>query len=840
MNIQNANLLEASSRVAFAALVHDLGKFAERAEMAVAKAEIDQRKKDYCPKGSSKYTHAHAAYSALALQALKGMLPDFQSGDMFPFDTSNETLIAAAAGHHEPKTSLQRIVAIADRLASGFERSNFTEYERLQEGDAPNGVGLHRARQWPMLETIYPDQQNLKEPKQRFPLKALAPETLFPGGWNPGTPDEAKAEYRELWDAFISKLETLSHRNRLPLWLDHFDSLFLTFTHAIPSATVSRENGRFTKIPTDVSLYDHSKAVAALAVALWRYHLENGTVEEVFSKSKWNHWDEHDVAEFLLIQGDFSGIQAFIFDSAESTSKAAKRLRGRSFMVSLLTELAALKVLETLELPSTSQIINAAGRFLIVAPNRETVQQKLEGVRRELDEWFLQQTFGQSGIALVTTEASRQDFHKERFAALMDRLFVDAQRRKRQRFGLCGETPPAPIFEAVDYPNGPCVVDGHKPGEILAEGKYRCRLCNDQITAGDQLVKQNLLLIGYTVPQELPALEASYFGYRVAFAREEKGGDWLRVWDFALPEADGKTPLWNGYARRAINAHVPRNESGELLDFETIAKTAIVPDESGNPRGVAALGILKGDVDNLGAIFRKGLEHPTFARMAGLSRQVNAFFAIWLPWWCSKEFPNTYTVFAGGDDFFLIGPWLEQIHLAREICKALRLYGGKNPKVHLSAGLVMTKPDLPVPALDSLAEEALQHAKNHADKTKNAITCWNRTVSWQVFEEMMQAEEELTTLTALLAEEKVEMSSGYLYSLLDLCDRAESPRPEDQLWRSWFVYRTWRFVVDRLPEEKREPYYKDEFVAKIGKRLLCRSGDYKIALFTHLYQRREA
>ena len=52
--------------------------------------------------------------------------------------------------------------------------------------------------------------------------------------------------------------------------------------------------------------------------------------------------------------------------------------------------------------------------------------------------------------------------------------------------------------------------------------------------------------------------------------------------------------------------------------------------------------------------------------MAALSRQLNAFFAIYLPALCQSEtgFSNTYTVFAGGDDFFLMGPWRSQIQLA--------------------------------------------------------------------------------------------------------------------------------------------------------------------------------
>jgi CRISPR-associated protein Csm1 len=51
--------------------------------------------------------------------------------------------------------------------------------------------------------------------------------------------------------------------------------------------------------------------------------------------------------KFLLVQGDFFGIQNFLFAAgAETRKQAAKLLRGRSFQVSLFTEMAALRLLD--------------------------------------------------------------------------------------------------------------------------------------------------------------------------------------------------------------------------------------------------------------------------------------------------------------------------------------------------------------------------------------------------------------------------------------------------------------------------------------------------------------
>ena len=128
---------------------------------------------------------------------------------------------------------------------------------------------------------------------------------------------------------------------------------------------------------------------AALAAALWRWHEVHGKTgtsdaEQLRDRSDWEE------QKILLIQGDFFGIQNFIFASGSQTNKhATKLLRGRSFQVSLFAELAALKILEACELPPISQVLNAVGKFMIVAPNTDDVKCALEKVRSEINDWFL-------------------------------------------------------------------------------------------------------------------------------------------------------------------------------------------------------------------------------------------------------------------------------------------------------------------------------------------------------------------------------------------------------------------------------------------------------------------
>lgn len=893
MTRHESTLLAASSRVALAAYLHDLGKFAERARLEVPKDMLEAHVTQYCPfrtdaSGRNGYhTHKHAAYTGLAFDLIEQTAPDLIRGDMSPFvnrdalqanpSLSVDSLVNAAAAHHKPESFLQWVIATADRLASGFEREEFERYNaaRDENQETPTGRNHYQARQLTLFEQIRlqgaaPRTSSARELQWRYPLRALSPQSIFPQRrteCEPGEDAPAQAEYRRLWDQFLQALKEIptSHRSQWPLWLDHFDTAWLTFTHAIPAATA------FGTKP-EVSLYDHSKATAALATALWRWHHEQRQTDSAAAErlKQRSDWDED---KLLLVQGDFFGIQDFIFAEGSQTNRAAARLlRGRSFQVSLFTELAALKVLEALDLPPTSQITNAAGKFLIVAPNTASARAALQRVRQEINEWFLQHSFGMAGLGLVGKPASGNDLLKGRFRHLMAELFTALEKAKLQRFDLTAGS--SPVFQ-VEYPLGVCQFNGRLPADRLDDGgRASAALSRDQITLGISLTRKDRMMVARGEQamsgQNITVLETPVFGYQVGFTASEavtgrfgnlaQDGTLARCWDFSLPQ-NLEDSLWQGYARRFINAYVPqfteldRQTQGKYRDAEDEQADAMrvgsgktlnhiacedrsCPEQAEQWQGQVALMTLKGDVDNLGQIFQQGLQEPTFAKMAALSRQMNAFFAIWLPALCQTEFPNTYTVFAGGDDFFLIGPWLSTQRLAHRMASAFETYVAHNPDISFSAGMVMTKPGLPIHTLATQAEEALDTAKasGHANpqQRKNAVVVFGERVRWQEWPKVQAAQDQLE-----MAREAYRLSTGYVYGLLQLVDLAsDRQNPEHAMWRSRFAYRTRRFVVDRLPAEQRQRAQTELGVA-IGQHGIQELGSrYRIPLFNHFYRQR--
>ncbi|HHE3604716.1 TPA: type III-A CRISPR-associated protein Cas10/Csm1 [Pasteurella multocida] len=868
-------LLFPSCRVAFAALIHDLGKFAQRAKLPISQEQLNAHKQLYCPFNQEKgfHSHIHAAYTGFALDQIEKFLPDLIQDDLYPFASRHhsqhgitDSLINASAAHHKPETLLQWVIATADRVASGFERETFEQYNLASEStsDKTTGRNHYQARLLSLFEPINQPHKTQEDSRYYcYPLTPLSPQSIFPHLRKQHEPAEntlAQQQYSKLWQNFLEGLEKIpvSHRQTWDLWLDHFDTAYQCFTNAIPSATA------FGTKP-EVSLYDHSKTTAALATALWRWHEEKGLtdIDQINQlRNKESSWKEN---KFLLIQGDFFGIQDFIFSGGSDTNKAAaKLLRGRSFQVSLFTELAALKILQACQLPSTSQILNAAGKFLIVAPNTESVKQALNDVQHSLNQWFIENTYGLIGVGMASLPASCHDFTEDNFSTLQTKLFQQLEKIKLQRLDLTEKTD---SVQDIHYPYGTCKLNSYFPA--FSEEGYSL-LSSDQISIGEQLTKKQRIIIceqtaDITSTGRTKALKLPIFGYNIIFTNSEdqtgkfgnlaKENKIYRFWDFSLPK-NLTDSLWNSYARRYINAYIPlfnqydRYESDkyknteEEITLNSVKTFDFIACEDRQPlrrngqviegqyEGQIALMTLKGDVDNLGLIFQQGLQKSTFAKIASLSRQINQFFSIWLPAYCATKNPNIYTVFAGGDDFFLIGPWYSTQKLATTMQAEFANYVAQNPTIHFSAGMVMTKLGMPVPHLGNIAEQALDNAK--AIEGKNAVTLYQRSLPWHEFITLHAQEEEITRLA-----EDYRISTSYLYSLIHLSElAADQTNLEATLWRSHFYYRTARYVLDKLKKENRQKALQ-EMSTSLGDQGIAKfKRHFAIPLFNYFYQKR--
>ncbi len=180
------------------------------------------------------------------------------------------------------------------------------------------------------------------------------------------------------------------------------------------------------------------------------------------------------------------------------------------------------------------------------------------------------------------------------------------------------------------------------------------------------------------------------------FGEPSQSGSLFRLLGFSsLPAKYDRDSLWHGYARRYINAYAPHfREGDEWLDKKyTPVKDAEDEEEvrKGHPKtfnhlaceertrktakpSVGKVGrspCVKGDVDNLGTIFQQGLSAPTFAKMAALlaADGTSLFQLAGCLQFRAEKYPDTYTVFAGGQLIFPDRPvGCKPRKLAAEMC----------------------------------------------------------------------------------------------------------------------------------------------------------------------------
>ena len=651
--------------------------------------------------------------------------------------------------------------------------------------------------------------------KAYYKLEASTIDSIFPV-----EEGSLKQDYKKLICEFEKQLEKIpkSHEANLELWLDHFCSLFEIFAQNIPAF----------KGDCDLSLFDYAKTVCALTTAMY------------FSDNE----------KLLLIQGDFFGIQEFIFANGGETNKnASKLLRGRSFYVSLLMEIASLKLIQELNLNSTVNIINAAGKFIILVADSQENRTKIAKVSQEINEWFAKYTYYQSGIGLAYVDANLEDFKAENYNTLIKKLFEKLERAKFQRHSLASVNATNVISSYLDdiSEKGVCAINGVSPAEVKKDDLFISQLANNHIKVGEFLTKfERILVTKENINHN--TLDLNIFGYYISFTQDEditgkfgnlaKGNILNRVFDFSLPEFDSTKIQFNGYGRRIINAYVPTDLNNNIIPFDELA-TKDQKQENDEKIGISAITTVKGDVDDLGAIFQKGIKEASFAKYTALSRQLNTFFSAYLPYLCANEYSNMYTVFAGGDDFFLIGPWKTAIDFAHKMQKDFEEYVNKNAEIHFSTGLSTTKVGIPVPSIADFAEEALEKAKafyGKEDIPKNAINCFGQSIKWNEFKGLKAKSDDIEFKT-----QNLNLSTAYIYSMLHFIRMANSVHkdkdPRKNIWKSRFRYKTYRMLQQKNISdiEIQMQELQELFETNIEKY----KKQFRIPLFINLYLKRK-
>jgi CRISPR-associated protein Csm1 len=310
-------------------------------------------------------------------------------------------------------------------------------------------------------------EDGAKGPPRRYHLTPLSPIDAFPEDIDLLEDKEIEG----LIDNFNQHIPDFTGFKDFGSVLHVWTDLLERYTWAVPSDTRYQTS--------DVSLFDHLRSTAAIAACLYHRHM---TDEEGRNLDRIN--------EFVLIGGDFSGIQRYIFEiTSAGSGGASKRLRARSFFISMFSEMSSHKILHALGLPLLCNLFSAGGKFLLLAPNLERsddvegVQETLTRIKREIEEEIHSNFFGQFSFLMswFPIRGFKAEFQvraskagPKSFFETADRMFhqLERERSRKLRTALISKhnlkwAPEA--FKATDVYNkyagaGDCKYCGKGPG----------------------------------------------------------------------------------------------------------------------------------------------------------------------------------------------------------------------------------------------------------------------------------------------------------------------------------------------------------------------------------------
>ncbi len=707
-----------------AAVLHDVGKFWKRAG----------------------YPGPHYEASASLIDEFKGLFPTEWLSDL-----------KDAVGHHHEKavsTDVEKIIQVADWLAS-WER----EGEPGPLRDPAETPLISVASRVELLYKAAPNSWGF-----RLNPLALRREVVFPSA----EAQVAPGDYARLWEDFTGELKKLGNLGMVApaLWLITLLSILRKYTSYMPSATPWEKEEEYRTLP-DVSLYDHLKATCAIAACL--DSLPSDDLEAlhraVFRQDE--GIEEKPVA--LMLRADISGIQNFIYRITRPQAEAkgtARRLRGRSFYLSLLVDVIADWYIRKLGLPPANLLFCGGGRFDLLVPLN--AEERLAELEKRLQEWLLKSFYGTVGIQIAIQGVCPRDFEdfKDVYAALDDEL---AQKKRRKFEGFAQgkwKLDEPDFFASQEQLHHACNVCGLEP---LPE-PGTCRKCEEHKEIGQKLPRVSYIAYVYgSATEGLPGKEIDFsdpFDVTVWLVEGKEASSFLsqvegrpievafyKLDDTNFVQRDVLPNVALGFKFLANEAPIaledlparPGKEptkKDEVLDFEDIAAMS---------KGAELLGVLKADVDYLGLLFGEGIEPRSISRISTFSHSLDLFFSGWLHTLChtmAKEWHEDktndnplkgkvkglfYIVYSGGDDLLIIGPWDQVMELAQRLYSDFGEYACQNLNITLSAGVLLVKPHFPIQRLAQLVSKRLDSSKRPDEKTmeKNKVTVFQETVKWQ-------------------------------------------------------------------------------------------------------------
>lgn len=751
-----------------------------------------------------------------------------------------ERLLNCVRYHHKDylqkakldKNDLAYIVYEADNIASGMDRR---ENEGEEKGFDPK-LNLDS-----IFSVFYSDKEIQVANKYPLIYKDINKSFNYPRtDISLATNSNYEALLNKIKSHFITKdISQISINQLLQIIEEGFSY--------VPSSTNRAE-------VCDISLYVHSKITSAVASCMKLYFDEQQIQD--YKKYCFNSGSKifRNEKIYLLISGDISGIQDFIYTIP--SKGALKTLRGRSLYIDLLLEEFIDEYLEQIGLSRANVLYSGGGHFYILAPNIEDTKKAIDKLQAKMNRWLMENIGINLYLSIGTAECSANNLMKSEaqgnlFAIVNKKLKDDKTIRYSKDEDFLEYI--FNVEKEEDTAKKECnichnLVD--KLWKYNSDEEIACEFCLNLYKLGQDILTQDLVFV---ISEEkidggikIFSKDKDLYMYAVNIEDIDMfKGKILRIYS-------KNNLLENDLAVRLYLAdYSAKNENDEVMTFDDLAKSSCKTD-----KGIKRLGVLRLDVDDLGIAFSSGfvsdkekiednLRYATLSRYADLSKDISMFFKVAINKICAGDLTGCVDfeerafnifgiakaqkrkvniIYAGGDDLFLVGAWDEVLEVAIDINRAFKQF--TNGKLTLSAGMAMFSPTYPISKMAEIAGLLVQMSKSKKDKNSIALFGMETNLkangqleckhiyTWTDFE-MKVCKEKMNYLLARLSFDgdkfnKLSVGKSLIYRLMDLIQLAD----EDKLNIARFAYVLARMQPKQDKDEQKRKVYED-FVSKM-------------------------
>lgn len=659
--------------------------------------------------------------------------------------------------------SLAYIVYEADNIASGIDRVKYeNEKIRGNEMDSLNSI----------FNVIRIEKNNLKKTFKLFDFDK--------NGFNMPTSSNIKlnnSDYKKIIDYIKDNLNSFKENinpEKLAIVLEACCSYF-------PSSS-------YVDTP-DISYYDHVKLTAAISACFYLYDKENNIQnfkEEYFSDIDRNK------KKFLLVSGEFSGIQNFIYTI--SSKMAMKSLRGRSFYLELFAEHIIDEILSTLELSRINLLYSGGSHFYLLLPNTEKTKKILDIYKEKINNFILERMGTTIYFEMVYTETSAEELGngltkeiktENKVGELFRKTSSKVSKAKLSRYSLeqlkelFNEN--SSLNKIYSYTKE-CTICKKAEDEKILENNARdfddeagielCDSCKGYINLGRDISKLYHTNDEFIIEKKSENIEEGVVfpkyleGYVSILINNKsyilKNMDKIHRYYAINSNYTGDKlcrNIWVG------NYNITENGKGNLIEFKELVKKS---------KGIERLAVFRADVDNLGTLFQSGFENKdskepyknvTLSKSVVLSRYLSDFFKRKINLilekkdaakdnnelfkkYCDIICKNNSSprdiviVYSGGDDVFAIGTWNDIIEFSIDLRTAFKEF--TNDKITLSAGIGFFSENYPIHQMAEKTGNLESLAKANKDFSgkiiKNSVVLFgeideklNHIYTWDIF-----------------------------------------------------------------------------------------------------------